>query len=85
MIRDLMDLLGENCMLNVQFELGFENGIRLKENVVYGNEVVVHSNEAEIRRYENVFHKSEKNSCMNEIEFHSYEVVLKENKIDYWI
>ena len=29
--------------------------------------------------------KVKKNSRMNETEFHSYEVVLKENEIDYWI
>ena len=49
-------------MLNVKFETVFEKEIRLKENVLHGNEVFDHSNETEIRRYEMVFHKNDKKS-----------------------
>ena len=56
------DSLGAQCMLNVKFETVFEKEIRLKENVLHGNEVFDHSNETEIRRYEMVFHKNDKKS-----------------------
>ena len=70
-------------MLKLEFETVIENEIRLNENVLHENEIVVHSNETEVRWYENVFHKNEKNSHMNEVGFQPYEIVLHQNEIEY--
>ena len=63
-------------MLIVQFETAFENVYRLNENVLHRIEIVVHSNETEIRPYEKKFF-IEKKLSHNEIVFQSFEFVLK--------